>query len=539
MDYLRDKSLRRLDDFLEKLNNFILQNDDDNQLSQENTSEYVPYLIVKYVISICNGEDFEPSSDSSNEKIEESYESQKLVEFDCNEFYTSRMSLVLKNFTSSNLSLETFFDNNSQFYCHTSSSSTNNTDKSNNSVNPVSYVIYSKKEVSGLLKSGHCKLAVDLIGDVPLSDKGVGINYLKHGKLVLKRFTFLLNRVCPLRPELHINYIKSHLSQDKEMLKMIDLAYLDSSRPWIMYWSLHSLLLLRHDIQSYKQRSLNSIMKCWDNEFGGFGGGEYQRAHVATTYAALCVLKMFNSVHMVDVELLYSFLMDMKSSDGSFSATYGGERDTRSTYCAIASAYMAGNLTEELTENTLEYIISCQTYEGGLSSEPYLEAHAGYTYCGLACIAIIITNTLNTGNYNTGDSSDTVSNVKNKLDLMKVYEWCVNRLTPQFGFQGRPHKLVDSCYSFWVGSSILIIEQLFNQLDKFYGQNDTTFYNRGDRKLYEELLKCYLLVVAQTGKGFRDKPGKPSDLYHTCYSLSYLNLIDNNLPHDILLNLTT
>ncbi|XP_951903.1 farnesyltransferase beta subunit, putative [Theileria annulata] len=536
MDYLRDKSLKRLDDFLEKLNNFILneESDNDNQLSQHNIGEYVSYLIVKYVVSICNDEDFEPNSNISDGKIEESYESQKLVEFDCNDIYSSRMALVLKNLASSNISLETFFCHKSKFYHYTTSTAVDNTDTS------VENVVYSKKEVFGLLKFCHCKLAIDLIGDVPVSDKGVGINYLKHGEFILKRFSFLLNSVCPLKPELHINFIESHLSKDSEVLKVIDLGYLDSSRPWIIYWSLHSLLLLQHDIQPYIlpdqfcvkcSRSLNSIMKCWDSEFGGFGGGEYQRGHVATTYSALCVLKMFDSVHMVDRELLHSFLMDMKSADGSFSATYGGECDVRSTYCAIASACIAGILTEKIVENTLEYIISCQTYEGGLSAEPYLEAHAGYTYCGLASINII------TSSFNK-ITSDMIKNVKNKLDLKRAYDWCINRLTAQFGFQGRPHKLVDSCYSFWVGASLLIIEQLFKHLhNTTYSQSDNRFNE--DRKLHEELVKCYILVISQTSKGLRDKPGKPPDLYHTCYSLSYFNLIEKNLTHDILLNLTT
>ena len=44
---------------------------------------------------------------------------------------------------------------------------------------------------------------------------------------------------------------------------------------------------------------------------------------------------------------------------------------------------------EELTSGISEFIASCQTYEGGIASIPYGEAHAGYTFCGLATLVIL------------------------------------------------------------------------------------------------------------------------------------------------------
>lgn len=32
---------------------------------------------------------------------------------------------------------------------------------------------------------------------------------------------------------------------------------------------------------------------------------------------------------------------------------------------------------------------SCQTYEGGFSGCPGLEAHGGYTFCGLAALVLL------------------------------------------------------------------------------------------------------------------------------------------------------
>ena len=43
-----------------------------------------------------------------------------------------------------------------------------------------------------------------------------------------------------------------------------------------------------------------------------------------------------------------------------------------------------------------------------------------------------------------------------ELDRLKV--WCLNRQT--FGFSGRVNKPWDTCYSFWIGSTLKVIHVL-------------------------------------------------------------------------------
>ena len=61
----------------------------------------------------------------------------------------------------------------------------------------------------------------------------------------------------------------------------------------------------------------------------------------------------------------------------------------RGTYCAIAVASMCQILTPQLTKDVWKYVQSCQTWDGGISGEPGLEAHGGYTYCGFAALALL------------------------------------------------------------------------------------------------------------------------------------------------------
>lgn len=76
-----------------------------------------------------------------------------------------------------------------------------------------------------------------------------------------------------------------------------------------------------------------------------------------------------------------------------------GEVDVRGAYCAIAVAKLVNypkDVMAELFAGTAKWIASCQTYEGGIGGTPDLEAHGGYSFCGVAALALLEdTSTLN------------------------------------------------------------------------------------------------------------------------------------------------
>lgn len=59
------------------------------------------------------------------------------------------------------------------------------------------------------------------------------------------------------------------------------------------------------------------------------------------------------------------------------------------------------------TPATPALLLIRQTYEGGLGGEPWTEAHGGYTFCGLAALALI-------------DRSDA-------LDIPRLTRWATQR----------------------------------------------------------------------------------------------------------------
>lgn len=149
-----------------------------------------------------------------------------------------------------------------------------------------------------------------------------------------------------------------------------------------------------------------------------------------------------------------------------------------------------------MLEGVAEVIIASQTHEGGISNVIGGEAHGGFTFCGVAALALM------------GRLHD--------LDVSRLMEWLSQRQVQFGGFNGRTNKLIDSCYSFWVGSVFNIVN------DYFEGKASVP-----NHLLYSERsLQEYILFYCQDLErgGLWDKPGKSRDIYHTCYALSGLSL---------------
>ncbi|KAH9790658.1 protein farnesyltransferase subunit beta [Citrus sinensis] len=207
---------------------------------------------------------------------------------------------------------------------------------------------------------------------------------------------------------------------------------LDANRPWICYWILHSMALLGEFVDAdLEDRTIEFLSRCQDPN-GGYGGGPGQMPHLATTYAAVNALISLGgekSLPSINRSKVYTFLKCMKDPSGAFRMHDAGEIDVRACYTAISVASILNILDDELLQNVGNYILSCQTYEGGIAGEPGSEAHGGYTFCGLAAMILI--------------------NEADRLDLAALIGWVVFRQGVEGGFQGRTNKLVDGCYSFW------------------------------------------------------------------------------------------
>eukprot|EP00088_Acartia_fossae_P012319 TRINITY_DN16351_c0_g1_i1.p1 TRINITY_DN16351_c0_g1~~TRINITY_DN16351_c0_g1_i1.p1 ORF type:complete len:427 (-),score=81.42 TRINITY_DN16351_c0_g1_i1:412-1659(-) len=277
---------------------------------------------------------------------------------------------------------------------------------------------------------------------------------------------------------------------------------LDASRPWLVYWILHSLELLGETLTDQQKHDITQFLAKCQNPDGGFGGGPEQISHLAPTYAAvnsLAIIGTQEAYEVVNRKSLVSWMDKLRCPDGSFTMHEGGEIDIRGVYCALSVANMLNIYTSELFHRTDEWLLRCQTYEGGFGGTPGMEAHGGYTFCGFAALMLM---------------------GKEKLcDIDGLLSWAANRqMKLEGGFQGRTNKLVDGCYSFWQGGLFPLLAVSLEQ-DSSYSlpPSDWLFSSQG--------LQEYLLICCQDVRGgLIDKPGKNRDFYHTCYTLSGLSL---------------
>jgi len=100
----------------------------------------------------------------------------------------------------------------------------------------------------------------------------------------------------------------------------------------------------------------------------------------------------------------------------------------------------------------VKFIKRSQGFDGGIGQGPFLESHGGSTFCALASLVLM------------GKLHEAFS----PKELERIKRWCLQR--QQSGFQGRPNKPVDTCYSFWIGASLDILDG-FSLVDKMWNRS--------------------------------------------------------------------
>ena len=167
---------------------------------------------------------------------------------------------------------------------------------------------------------------------------------------------------------------------------------LDASRPWLVYWIVHSLELLDQPISEEEKSALvKFIGKCQDPD-GGYAGGPGQVPHLAPTYAAvnsLIIIGTEEAYNLTDREKMVAWMDRLRCEDGAFTMHVDGELDIRGVYCALSAARLLNIYSPQLFHNTDQWLLRCQSYEGGFGGVPGMEAHGGYSFCGLAALILM------------------------------------------------------------------------------------------------------------------------------------------------------
>ncbi|WWC85661.1 uncharacterized protein L201_000527 [Kwoniella dendrophila CBS 6074] len=243
---------------------------------------------------------------------------------------------------------------------------------------------------------------------------------------------------------------------------------------------------------------------------GGFRGSTFMTtyndktspAHLPSTYTALLTLSILRApLDRLNISGLTTFLQSCQAKDGSFSPVPGDDiypnegfqSDVRMVYIASVISDIIGDFSGINVQAPKQFIESCKTWEGGYASRPgIIEAQGGTTYCSLATLSIF--------DKHESASSQIDTSVENgQKDTLR---WLISRQIG--GFQGRPGKLQDVCYSFWCGGAISIL-------------GHSGLINRDEDR-------SFLLSAQFPLGGFGKEPGDYPDPFHSYLALAALSL---------------
>ena len=203
-------------------------------------------------------------------------------------------------------------------------------------------------------------------------------------------------------------------------------------------------------------------------------------------------------------------LRKLQQPDGSFVASVeAAENDMRFVYLASSICYILNDFSGIDVDATVNFVLKSIRYDGGIAQGPGLEAHGGSTFCGLASLKLL-------------GRLDALSTAQ-RSNLLR---WCVSRLHQ--GFQGRPNKPDDTCYTFWLGAAIRILCRDESEVRRF---------GRLCSRSHKYVLNTQEPIVG----GFGKWPSVTPDPLHTYLGLCGMALFGDHpdlLPTVAALNMT-
>ncbi|KAM7162391.1 geranylgeranyl transferase type-2 subunit beta isoform 2-T2 [Macrochelys suwanniensis] len=235
-----------------------------------------------------------------------------------------------------------------------------------------------------------------------------------------------------------------------------------------------------------------------------------------------------------------------------YIAAYGAKKDDyeycMSEYLRMSGVYwgltvmdLMGQLQRMTKEEILAFIKSCQHECGGISASIGHDPHLLYTLSAVQILTLY--DSLHVVDVNkivdyvkslqkedgsfAGDKWGflAITGQLHQINADLLGWWLCERQLPSGGLNGRPEKLPDVCYSWWVLASLKIIGRL-HWIDR-------------------EKLRCFILACQdeETG-GFADRPGDMVDPFHTLFGIAGLSLLGDEqikpvspvfcMPEDIL-----
>ncbi len=245
------------------------------------------------------------------------------------------------------------------------------------------------------------------------------------------------------------------------------------------------------------------VLSCLHDD-GGFGAAPGHDAHILYTGYSVQILTMIDGFDALEEKMaggkhkIATFIANLQQPDGRFAGDQWGETDTRFLFSAFYTLSLLGYMPHQRpseppminVQAATAYIKACHNSDGGFGVAPGAESHSGQVFTCVGALSV-------------AGELDSYLGEEGKDSLGA---WLSERQLGSGGLNGRPEKLVDVCYSWWVGSSLAMIDRL-HWLDQ--------------AKLTTFILQCQ----DPDEGGIADRPEDMVDVFHTVFGIAGLSLV--------------
>lgn len=241
------------------------------------------------------------------------------------------------------------------------------------------------------------------------------------------------------------------------------------------------------------------------------------------------------------------WLKTLQRPDGSFGeviradGVISGGRDMRYCYMAAATRWIlrgheAGPELDIDVDGLVCHVRRSQAYDGGIAESHMGEGQAGYAYCAVATLALLDRAAADAARPNRylesgipdipalvhwlvcrqlaytedDESDDDAADDATTAAEPPASEMASLHITEPalVGYNGRPNKVVDTCYTWWVAGALRILSEARPDLAALVGRKSA---------------RAFLLEKTQSAYGgFGKKANCPPDLYHSYLGLAAL-----------------
>ncbi|KAA8496963.1 Geranylgeranyl transferase type-2 subunit beta 1 [Porphyridium purpureum] len=314
--------------------------------------------------------------------------------------------------------------------------------------------------------------------------------------------------VCAqLLAELHVESLLRLEASSESYLQFL----LEHKKMSAMYWALTSLALLRSLHTLADRGAVLAFIKGCERETTsagedktnrsqiapalGYAGNVDQDAHLLYTLSAVQCLAVLGEFVLIEAQAdrIAAYVRSLQNADGSFCGDAYGEVDTRFSYAALLTLQLIRRTDAVDVEAAVNYVLSCRNFDGGFGCIPFAESHAGQVFCCVGALKL--------------------AGALDRVDQTTLGWWLCQRQLPNGGLNGRPDKKEDVCYSWWVLSSLSMLDKQHwidaNALGAFIMRAQDDEYG-----------------------GIADRPGDRADVFHTFFGLAGLSLLGHpSLEH--------